>query len=136
MQRQHLAVFKHARTNPVQTPSNISQSQLTDPEEIYDSVRSLSQAALDDSLHYKKVHARLVVEQAVREMEEDELVADSGNGIAHANSIIYNSSEINIIQNETGSEDRDYKSQDSDHNNDDDEEEEEEDEPEHISALQ
>ena len=40
----------------VQTPSNMTQSQIsqtTDNEEIYDSVRSLSQA-VDDSLILKK----------------------------------------------------------------------------------
>ena len=60
----------YARTHPLQTPTNISQSQLTDPEEIYDSVRSLSQAALSDSLNLKKEQARLVQQQAVKEFKD------------------------------------------------------------------
>lgn len=48
------------RTHPLQGNTDVSQSNTTDLEEIYDSVRSLSQAALDDSLNFKKEQARLV----------------------------------------------------------------------------
>ena len=54
----------------MQTPTNISYSQQTDPEEIYDSVRSLSQAALSDSLNLKKEQARMVQQQAVKEFKD------------------------------------------------------------------
>jgi len=55
----------------VQTPTDLTGSQGTDPEEIYDSVRSLGKG-LDESLLQKKVQARLIQELAAREMIEQE----------------------------------------------------------------
>ena len=57
----------------VQTPSNMTQSQIsqtTDNEEIYDSVRSLSQA-VDDSLILKKEQARQVLAQASETLQDE-----------------------------------------------------------------